>query len=254
MAAWFVMLILLVAVMLTAAAKIQEPAWVAGFLVVSSLILSVLVMFAVFIMLTKFRPHLQGPKEYSEWLKDERRYRGQAVQKLSIREITPEPQYSTDTLSVPDDPSLFREIVTHTINVSNLEGADNVIGVLRKLGFNTEIYGSIIPTEIELGYNKKEDRTAIWIGSRVPPRVAILAIKSIIDIWSHLKYIHISGDSDSSPPDYIHDQIYLGGATATAKKYKLKSWTPEQIKAIPYDLNIEDFHKLIRSKYLVGVK
>src|ERR1035438_4084294 len=74
MAAWFVMLLVLVSLLLAAADKIASPAWASGFLVISAVVLSILVMSAVFLMLTMFRPHLQGPKEYAEWLKDERRF------------------------------------------------------------------------------------------------------------------------------------------------------------------------------------
>ena len=57
MAAWFVMIVLLVSILLTAAANIKKPTWAAGFLVISSVCLAVIVMLAVFVMLTVFRPH-----------------------------------------------------------------------------------------------------------------------------------------------------------------------------------------------------
>lgn len=250
MAAWFVMLIILISVILFAATKIQKPAWAAGFLVIFSVILSVLVMVAVFLMLTKFRPHLQGSKEYAEWLKDERRYSGQVVSQLSVQEITPRPQFDASALNLTDDPVFLREIITHQISVSNIENAVKIVEILRSLGFNAEIYGESVPSEmLPRGNYKKIDHEAIWIGSRIPPRVVLLAIKSVIDLWPHLKYIHLSSDTASSPPDYIHDQIYLGGATITAKEYGLQPWLPQQIKVIPDDIKIEEFHKLIRSKY-----
>ncbi len=250
MAAWFVMLIILVSVILFAAAKIREPAWATGFLVIFSIILSVLVMVAVFLMLTKFRPHLQGPKEYAEWLKDERRYRGQAISQLSIQEITPRPQSDTSVLSVTNDPVFLREIITHQISVANSEDADKIIATLRTLGFNAKIYRGLVPSRVHLSkVDKKIDHAAIWIGSRIPPRVVLLAIKSVIDIWPHLKYMHLSSDGTNSPPDDIHDQIYLGGATSTASKYSLQPWLPEQMKAIPADITVDEFHELIRSKY-----
>lgn len=248
MAAWFAMLIILVGILLAAAAKIENPAWIPGFLVASSIVLSVLVIAAVFLMLTRFRPHLQEGKEYAEWLKDERRFRGQALQTLEIKEI----QTSPAALSPSREPDLsdfrlFRHIATQVIEVSNLEGVNEVIGSLRRLGFKADIYRE---RDESGSYSEdKSEHAAIWIGSRVPPHVAVLAIHTVIGIWPHLRYVHLSGDVEVEPPDYIHDEIYFGGATSTARRYGLKSWRAEEIARIPADIEVEEFHELIRSKY-----
>jgi hypothetical protein len=252
MAAWFVMLILLVSALLTGAANIDTPTWIPGFLCISAVLLVVLIMVCVFLMLTRFRPHLQGPKEYAEWLKDERRYCGQSVSQLSIQEITSRPKPVTTALSITDDPVFLKEIISHYISVSNLEGTDRVVGVLRSLGFNVEIYRVPVPTKHLHEHDNKMNHEAIWIGTRVPPRVVLLVIKSVLDIWPHLKYMHLSSDGTDSPPDYIHDQTYLGGATSTAKRYGLQPWSAEQIKAIPDNITTDEFHKLVRAKYAKG--
>lgn len=62
MAAWFSMLVLLVGVLLAAAIKIEKPEWAAGYLVICSTILIMVVLGCVTLMLTKFRPHLQDGK------------------------------------------------------------------------------------------------------------------------------------------------------------------------------------------------
>jgi hypothetical protein len=252
MAAWFVMLILLVSALLTGAANIDTPTWIPGFLCISAVLLAVFVMTCVLLMLTRFRPHLQGPKEYAEWLKDERRYSGQSVSQLSIREITSRPQHVTTALGITDDPVFLKEIISHHISVSKLEGADRVVGVLRSFGFNAESYRVPVQHKHLHQDDNKTNHEAIWIGTRVPPRVALLVIKSVLDIWSHLKYMHLSSDGTDFPPDYIHDQLYLGGATSTAKRYGLQPWSTEQIKAIPDSITIDEFHKLVRAKYAKG--
>lgn len=243
MAAWFVMIALLVSILLTAAAKLEKPTWAAGFLVISSVLLTVLVMVAVFLMLTTFRPHLQGPKEYAEWLKDERRFRGEAKRQIRSTQLKPPPVKKT---TVHRD--VLQEVISCPISLSYLPHVDEVLGTLRHLGFQVEIY-EVLDTQVEnREYYAEELHAAIWVGSRVPPRVALLAIKAVIDIWQHLKYLHLSSDA-GDPPDHIHDQLYFGGATSTARNYNLKPWTIDEIRRIPDDISTDEFHKLIRAKY-----
>jgi len=243
MAAWFVMLIALVGSLLTGAAKIEHPAWAAGFLVISAVVLAILVMLAVFIMLTRFRPHLQGSKEYADWLKDERRFRGEITKPVQIREISEQKIYKRrsrgSTLRLERSHS-DRDIATYIVEISPLEGDQDVLAALRAKGFTAEIY--------EASTGTPEDHASIWVGSRVPGPVAVLAMKTVIDIWPHLRYIHVSSDG-GSPPDYIHDQLYFGGSTETAQGYNLGVWTSEQIKNLPDDISTAGLHRLIRGKY-----
>jgi hypothetical protein len=250
MAAWFAMLIILVGILLAAAARISNPSWIAGFLVISSVALSILVMAAVFLMLTRFRPHLQGAREYAEWIKDERRFRGRVVKTLEIREVrdTPVGLSASEAIEVTK-PQLFGSIARHRVDISSIERADDVLGALRRLGFQADIYRSELQEFQPEGYESKSQHAAIWVGSRVPPRVAILAIKTVVRIWPHLRYVHLSGDGPEETPDYVHDQMYFGGATSTARGYDLQRWTAEEIEAIPDDPSSGKFHELIRAKY-----
>jgi len=251
MAAWFAMLIILVGVLLAGASRIATPPWIPGFLVVSSVGLSVLVMIAVLLMLTRFRPHLQSAKEYAEWLKDERRFRGQSRQTLEIREVREDTAVLAPLVGQDlSDIRLFRQIATHFVEVSNLTGSQDVLGGLRRLGFRAEIYRSE-QEAADAGKLEEADHTAIWIGARVPPRVAILAIKTVVGLWPYLRYMHLSSDSTSryEPPDYIHDQLFFGGATRTAEDLGLGAWMPSEIAAVPDDTGMKQFHDLIRSKY-----
>ena len=250
MAAWFVMLVLLVGVLLTAATKIDQPTWAAGFLVISSVVLSVLVMLAVFLMLTKFRPHLQGPKEYAEWLKDEHRREKESLPELEIHDIPElQPQVATVPMSADIDILLLRQIMTHPVHVSYLRNVHKLLSALRELGFKVEVYEGVGSSMKRLEFNSADEHRAIWIGSRVSPRVASLVLKTAISFWPHLCYIHLSSDTTARPPDSIQDEIYLGGSTRAAQKYGLESWSKEEILELPDNMKIEDFHKTIRSKY-----
>jgi hypothetical protein len=271
MAAWFVMLILLVGSLLAAAARIEKPSWAAGFLIISAVALSLVVMGAVFVMLTRFRPHLQGPKEYAAWLKDERRFAIGTAGGFGLREVrsVSSVRISSDE-SEPDDVDLpetdiprggsrFRTGTTSTnpkgtgryvASIANIGGSDRVLAELRRLGFDADIYRPDWHSH-QTGNGLAESTSqhaAIWIGSRVPPRVAVPAIKDVLKIWGHLCYLDLSEDH-GAPPDFIHDQIFFGGATSTAKAYGLQRWSPSEIAALSEDMTLEEFHSVVRARY-----
>jgi len=69
MAVWFVALLLIDTAFLTAATKINSPAWLAPSLVISAIAFVPLFLAGVFLMQTVFRKELQDDPFYSEWLK-----------------------------------------------------------------------------------------------------------------------------------------------------------------------------------------
>jgi hypothetical protein len=248
MAAWFVMLLVLSSILLSAAYKINQPKWITPLLVIADIALCFVVMVAVFMMLTKFRPHLQGSKEYADWLKDERRFLGQRENVIEIgnfkfnenRELVVRGGFGKKHNSNNFDLATFK------IETSYLEGAELLVNKLNENGFRARTYRNNRGS-VERG--KTEEHEAIWIGSRVPPIVAISVIKIAIEIWPFLKYLHLSNDSMNRPPDQIHDQIFLGGSTSTAIKYSLLPWEIGEIKEIQEIEDLNSFHNIIRSKY-----
>jgi hypothetical protein len=130
------------------------------------------------------------------------------------------------------------------VEVTALDGAEDLVGALSSLGFSASIY--------ELSYDKEgvfpEDHQAIWIGYLIAPDVVMLAIKTALKQWPFLRYLHLS--QDSGGPDDTHRQIYFGGSTGTAVgRYELVSWSVDELNGIPDGIGIEKFHKLIRDKY-----
>ena len=250
MAAWFVMLILLDGVLLGAACKIENPPWAASVLVIAACLFPTLAMTAVFVMLTKFRPHLQSASEYAEWLKDERSFRGQAVETLEIKEVVAIPRgLSKQQLVEISETSTFKQIATHPVEVVDVTNADKVLGALRRLGFNADLYVSSFHNVNLQRPEKPDSHRSIWIGSRVPALVAVLAIKTVVRIWPHLCYLHLSSDGVADAPDYVHDELFFGGSTSTAKRYGLLSWTLNEIEGIADQISDVAFHKIIRDKY-----
>src|ERR1035438_7799845 len=246
MAAWFVMLLVLVSLLLAAADKIASPAWASGFLVISAVVLSILVMSAVFLVLTMFRPHLQGPKEYAEWLKDERRFVAYATQRVETREVsTTSGHFLQVQAERSEEFSKLGEDTGTAIEIVRLRGFQKVLQALNAVGFRAHIYESELDPKRMFS---SQGHAAIWVGSRVPSGEAILTIKAVVRVWPHLRYLHLSGDS-GAPPDEIHDQMFFGGSTSTANEYGLQRWTSEELEAIPDNLDSRSFHQLVRSKY-----
>src|SRR5262249_29701565 len=151
------------------------PQWICPFLVISAVGISVLVVVAVFLMLTKFRPHLQEAKEYAEWLKDERRFSIQTVESVERIEALEIRQRRKGRGKPQIASAEKRDLRTVTVqqvvvSLSRLEGFEKVLVKLRQLGFDASVYES--PDPSEKGLLKSSEHEAIWIGRRVPPAIA----------------------------------------------------------------------------------
>lgn len=242
MAAWFVMLILLSGVLLTAASQIDKPDWAAGYLVVFCSIVIIAVIACVTLMLTKFRPHLQDGKEYAEWLKDQNTY-SKGIRPESTSPMKSISSTNTGSEEGPDisEPGEVR------ISVNNAVGGINIVEKLKNIGFNADIYEPKFHSQEPMLENINNNQ-GIWVGHRVPSEIAIRAIKEAIRIWPELGYIHISGDRNE-PPDYVHDQIFIGGANSAAERYKIRKWTTSELEALSESISLEKFHALARAKY-----
>ncbi|MCG7985684.1 MAG: hypothetical protein JAY90_23470 [Candidatus Thiodiazotropha lotti] len=68
LAAWLLGLIIVNGAFLLAASNIEEPEWIAGVLVIASIINVPLFLTAIFLLQTKFRPEMQEDSFYSQYL------------------------------------------------------------------------------------------------------------------------------------------------------------------------------------------
>lgn len=246
MAAWFVMLILLSSVLLTAASQIDKPAWAAGYLVISTTAVILAVLSSVLLMLTKFRPHLQEGKEYAEWLKDKNKFGAGRIPTETENRLLSKLQQRFEELQreAVDESQItliekFKDTVLYTVSICDLDGANEIIESMQELGLKASIYE-------ESSKSTSDDSQAIWLGSNIPAEIAIAVIKKAIRIWPHLKYISLS--SDSAGPEEAYWAIYLGGATSTAIEEGLKPWSNEEMNNLQFD-NTTEFHAAIRAKY-----
>ncbi|AJC68401.1 hypothetical protein [Dickeya zeae] len=237
MAAWFVMLVLLSSVLLTAASRIEKPDWAAGYLVAFTSFLVILVIGCVTLMLTKFRPHLQDGKEYAQWLKDKGQY--------SSGIIVKEHKSENKSLSVTQGrlTNKFQLITNVAISVINSYNSEAMLEALKLNGFSANIYDPDREPIDDLS-----DQECIWLGSRVSPAVACRVIKIAVGQWPHLKYVHLSNDG-GDPPDYVHDQIFIGGSTSAANRYGIKKWSPQDFTRLNENMSRSELHAIVRERY-----
>ncbi len=241
MAAWFAMLVLLVSIFLAAAAKITHPDWAAGYLIVFSSVIVLIVISCVLLMLTKFRPNLQDGKEYAAWLKDKNAYSsGYLIKPKAAKQVL---------VSSGRTGATTQRMTTKAFLTSVVDAVDSqeLVESLKNKGFNAEVYRET-PQKSEASLDSMENNEGIWIGSRVDARSAIQVIKLAVTHWPDLKYLHLSNDG-GEPPDYVHEQLFLGGSSSTASRYGLQKWSNEQLLELDESMSSEAFHSAIRSRY-----
>jgi hypothetical protein len=240
MAAWFAMLVLLVSILLTASINISKPDWAAGYLIVFTSILIVLVLSCVTLMLTVFRPHLQDGKEYAQWLKDKNIYSAGVLRSEQVSTMSRPHNRPKKTQIRKSNSKHF------SISITNAPGANELMNALSKSGFSAEIYKEVFHTETGVGVLERHE--SIWVGYALPAAEVIESIKIAVTQWPHLKYMHLSNDG-GAPPDEVHYQMYFGGASSTAEEYALSPWAHEELMGLDESITSEEFHRAIRSKY-----
>jgi hypothetical protein len=241
MAAWFVMLVSVITVLLTTAVNIEKPEWAAGYLVISSSVVFLIVIVCVFLMLTKYRPHLQDGKEYAEWIKEQGTYSEGIV--VSFSPATNVNNPNSDEIQEVET----SDINNVSVSVLDVFGCSEIVESLKNKRFN-----AIVHPHRHEEFDKREplqtikgQHEGIWIGSRVEAALAVKAIKVALKTWPDLKYIVIPSD----PPDHVNDQIFFGGSSSTPVKIGIKPWSLKELNTLKEDITIEQLHQKVREKY-----
>ncbi|WP_153799498.1 hypothetical protein [Foetidibacter luteolus] len=126
------------------------------------------------------------------------------------------------------------------VSISNFSNASLLVRKLERKGYSTEIY------EPERGLSNFRDHRSIWLGYKVPLKIAKEVILAAKDIYPHLDYIDLSNYGNSDPPLYVHHQIYIGGATSTAEERGLKSLKQKDWDELKEAATLEEFHEVIK--------
>lgn len=179
------------------------------------------------------------PEETSTFLLQQmKQFKEDIIYKISSLEKSANPHKEFTDLD-------FEEPDESDFSVSNMPRSNIFIKKMRALGYIFDIYG--FNQEI----SKLREHEAIWLGKDIEFNTAKTIITESKEFYTHLKYIHISGDLNEDPPPQIHHQVFIGGATSSAiEMYKLKAMTEEQFKGISNAKNIEEIHSIIRQNYL----
>lgn len=89
------------------------------------------------------------------------------------------------------------------------------------------------------------EHEAIWLGCEVPLDMTINVIKMAKKYYPHLKYIQLDDENDNAP-EYVKYQVYIGGASSTARERKLKVLNDADFDKLYTFDNINELHKYIR--------
>jgi hypothetical protein len=68
LAAWWVALILIISILLTAALKLNEPMWLKAAMIIATIIIIVIFIFCIFRLQTKFRDQMMPDREYFKYV------------------------------------------------------------------------------------------------------------------------------------------------------------------------------------------
>lgn len=161
---------------------------------------------------------------------------------------------SFDNLSRSGEPDVISQELArikinynYEIKVNNLNNVNSLINLLDKKGYLAEIYFG--PRQDKILIQNNFDCKSIWLGTNVPLEIASEVITISKNFYDHLEYIHISEDSTNNPPNYVHNGIFIGGATSTAKNYGLKPLSKDDFESIKEKDTLIELHKFIRTFY-----
>ncbi len=148
-----------------------------------------------------------------------------------------------------------RDLSLYPVKTANCKGARELVRKLKAKGFTASIYLGITGEDEEEQdlideASPQEEHHAIWVGDRVPTKVAVQIISIAVEHWPFLRYVHISTDSDQGPPESVHSLMFLGGSTETATaRYRLVPWTAENFRQLRENMSQSEFHAYIHRFY-----
>lgn len=127
------------------------------------------------------------------------------------------------------------------VKISPMYKASEFVGEMIKLGYDASVY------RFGMG-DKKVDSTmeheAIWLGSEVPVDMTVNVLRAAKRYYPHLKYIYL--DEARKAPEYVKYQIFIGGASKTARERKLRCLSNNDFNRL-YEMHTkEELHNFVR--------
>ena len=127
------------------------------------------------------------------------------------------------------------------VEVSTMRGCKQFVNAIHKEGFSAAVYQDHDPEP-----SAEAEHEAIWMGSEISPDMASKVVQIAKDFFPHLKYIHLNDTSDGAP-DYVKYQIFIGGATSTAKYRRLKELSANDFRRLYTIKDKQELHSFIKS-------
>lgn len=190
MAAWFVMLCILVGTLLSGASQISEPKWITGYLVISSTILILVVIGCVLLMLIKYRPHLQDSDHYAVYLKDTLELGLSPIKEIEVAKPV---ELSFEVVeSIEEKIDFLKKARLCIVNVLNASGCEDLVYDLNRDGFSAQLYAQPQPDGSYL--HEVAEATGIWVGENVQADVVLRIIEISRKKWPQLKYLYLPSD------------------------------------------------------------
>lgn len=143
-----------------------------------------------------------------------------------------------DFLSEIEDSAPF------TVDICSMPKSDLLAKKLNSMGYPAKIYPSSFESSSLL--SSLAEHTAIWMGDEIPVEMAVQVVKVSREIFPHLKYIQLN-DAKNGAPNFVKYQIFIGGATSTAKELGLKPLLPEDFAKLYHITGKKALHAFIRS-------
>jgi hypothetical protein len=133
----------------------------------------------------------------------------------------------------------------YSIEVSRLPNIEALVTALTQQGYSASIYDS--PLNDTNKIDKVQQDEAVWVGSDVPFNVVIDILRVALAYLPSLKYVYINGDRGEGRDD--PREVYIGGATATAKEYGLSPFSSAEFTELLSSSREQDFRSRIRTHY-----
>ena len=136
-----------------------------------------------------------------------------------------------------------RDLSIYSILLTPISTADPLLHELRDAGYAASLYVESVNVD-----PAPEQHAGVWVGSAVPPAVAVEIISIARGHWPFLKYVHMS--ADGSGPTEFHTHMYLGGATQSAIGFmKCGEWSERDFDGLATDMTEEQLHDYVRARY-----
>lgn len=145
--------------------------------------------------------------------------------------------------SADDFLSEIEDSTSFNVEISSMPNSALLVSRLISMGYPAKIYQ--FPFGVS-SLSSLAEHTAIWMGDEIPVEMAVQVVKAAREIYPHLKYIDLN-DAKNGAPNFVKYQIFIGGATSTARERGLKPLLPNDFARLYEITDQKALHAFIKS-------